>query len=183
MSALGDRSVDDEALGLVRAAFSHARAGEAAELASLLDRGVPPDVCNEKGDSLLMLASYNGHVEATRVLLERGADPELANGRGQTPLAGVAFKGDESMAALLLDSRAAVDGCGPDGKTPLMFAAMFDRVEIIELLLCRGADPERADASGAGALALARGRGASRALARLERAALPAARGGVISSP
>ncbi len=89
--------------------------------------------------------------------------------RGQTPLAGAAFKGDAEIAWLLLDHGAAPDGAGPDGKTPLMFAAMFDRPELIDLLLSRGADAARSDASGNTAFSLACAMGADGALAALER--------------
>jgi ankyrin repeat protein len=71
-------------------------------------------------DSLLMLASYHGHLATSRALLARGADPALANDRGQTPLAGAAFKSDVAMASLLLDHGAAVGGAGPDGRTLLL---------------------------------------------------------------
>ena len=163
---------EHEAMTLIREAFAHARAGATADLTQLLDRGVPPDVRNEKGDSLLMLASYHGHAETTRLLLARGADPELANDRGQTPLQGVAFKGDLAVVGALLEGGAAVDGGGPDGKTALMFAAMFDRLEVVELLLARGADPLRRDTRGASAGDLADAMGASRASQRVARAAL-----------
>jgi ankyrin repeat protein len=161
--------VETDALELVRAAFALAREGNELALQSLLDRGVPPNVRNEKGDSLLMLASYHGHVNASILLLLRGADPELANDRGQTPLAGAAFKGDPEIATVLLDHGAAPDGAGPDGKTPLMFAAMFDRPVLIDLLLSRGADVARTDATGNSAFSLACAMGAEGALAALER--------------
>ena len=71
------------------------------------------------------------------------------------------------MLAVLLDGGAAIDGHGGDGKTALMFAAMFDHVGAIDLLLARGAAKDRADAAGVTALALARGMGAQRAAASL----------------
>ena len=160
---------DPEVVAALQRAFQLARAGDAAGLAALLDAGVPPDLCNERGDSLLMLASYHGHVEASRALLDRGADPGRPNDRRQTPLGGAAFKGDVAIAALLLDRGAEVDATTADGKTPLMFAAMFDRVEMVELLLGRAADPDRKDAFGVTAAAGARAMGAHRAAARLER--------------
>jgi hypothetical protein len=48
-----------------------------------------------------------------------------------------------------------------------MFAAMFDRVELVELFLRHGAEAGRRDAGGATALELARGMGAVRAARRL----------------
>src|SRR5262244_421085 len=90
-------SLDDQAYEMLHDAFQHARTGDAAALAALVDRGVPVDIRNHNGDSLLMLASYHGHLHATRVLLARGADAGRANDRGQTPLAGAAFRGDLDM--------------------------------------------------------------------------------------
>lgn len=69
----------------------------------------------------------------------------------------------EALAALLLEHGAAVDGVGPDGRTALMFAAMFDRVEVVEALLRHGASPERRDGGGARAVDLAQAMGAERA--------------------
>ena len=84
--------------------------GQVQELGELLRMGLPPNLRNEKGDSLLMLASYHGHAGAVRVLLEHGADPELPNDRGQTPLAGAAFKGDIATVQSLLDGGAGQAG-------------------------------------------------------------------------
>jgi uncharacterized protein len=160
--------LDEETLAFAQRVFDHARAGRDAELAELLAMGLPANLRDHKGDSLLMLASYHGHPDAARRLLEHGADPELANDRGQTPLAGAAFKGDAAMARLLLEKGAAVDGSGPDGKTALMIAAMFDRMEIIDLLLAAGADPQAQDVTGLTAADAAQKMGAQNAWARLK---------------
>ena len=71
--------LDQETLEFFQAVFDLIRSGDAQALEPLLDKGLPANVCNHKGDSLLMLASYHGHLEATRLLLSRGADPELRN--------------------------------------------------------------------------------------------------------
>ena len=138
--------VEADVEAIARAGFAAARRGDAPALADLLDRGLPPDLRNEKGDSLLMLACYHGGTEAARLLLQRGADPDLANDRGQTPLAGAAFKGDLAVAGALLDHGAAIDGTTADGRTPLAFAVMFGRAEMVVYLLSRGADPASAAA-------------------------------------
>jgi len=86
--------------------FSLARAGDAAALAAYLDAGVPANLTNDRGDTLVMLAAYHGHAAAVRALLERGADPGRANNRGQTPLAGAVFKGEPEVVRVLLDGGA-----------------------------------------------------------------------------
>jgi hypothetical protein len=89
--------------------------------------------------TLLMLASYNGNAEATRMLLEHGADVDRRNDRGQTPLGGAAFKGYEEIVALLLHHGADIDADNGGGMTPLMFAAMFGRVKVVAQLQAHGA--------------------------------------------
>lgn len=99
----------------------------------------------------------------------KAPSPQLFNDRGQTRLAGAAFKGFADVVGVLLDHGAPVDGHGPDGRTALMTAAMFNRLDILELLLARGADPARRDAAGLDAAAAARAMGADDAVARLAR--------------
>ncbi|KST58792.1 hypothetical protein AO398_20105 [Methylobacterium sp. GXS13] len=152
--------LDDETLAFAGRIFQFARMGHADELAELFGQGLPANLRNDKGDSLLMLAAYNGQAEATRVILEAGGDPELANDRGQTPLAGAAFKNDLAVARLLLQHGAAVDGTGDGTRTALMTAAMFDRTEMVTLLLKHGADPDHRDAAGQSAADMARAMGA-----------------------
>ena len=152
--------LDVDLVALARAAFQHARAGETERMAQLLRAGLPVNLCNERGDSLLLLASYHGNLNITRLLLEQRADPERANDRGQTPLSGAAFKGDAAVARLLLDFGASVDRRSPEGKTALMFAAMFDQLDVLKLLLENGADPALRDTRGCTALDYARAMGA-----------------------
>lgn len=167
MNAPDRPELDAETHARVQELFTLVRAGDAATLARLLGMGLVPNLRDGKGDSLLMLAAYHGHVDAVRVLLEHGADASLANDRGQTPLGGAAFKGDIAVATALLEGGAQVDDHPEGGRTALMLAAMFDRVDMIDLLLAHGADPTRAGADGATALDLARGMGAERAIERL----------------
>lgn len=122
-------------LELVQGAFNLARQGDSAGLGTLLASGLPVNLSNEKGDTLLMLSAYHGHLGTARMLLEAGADPERRNDQGQTPMLGAAFKGDAAMTRLLLAHGAQVESSGPGGKTALMTAAMFDRTEIVDLLL------------------------------------------------
>ena len=140
--------IDPQLIELAHEVFELARRGDANMLAAVIEKGVPPNLRNDKGDSLVMLAAYHGHEDAVRKLLEQGADPNLRNNNGQTPIAGAAFKGFKSIIEILLDHGADVEGASPDGRTALMVAAMFNRMDIVDLLISRGANPQARDAGG-----------------------------------
>jgi len=93
-----------------------------------------------KGNSLLMLATYNGQLETTDALLHSGAEVDRRNHRQQTPLGGAAFKGYVGIVERLLEAGADIDADNGNGMTPLMFASMFGRTEVVQLLQRRGAD-------------------------------------------
>src|SRR3546814_589849 len=132
--------LDDATLAFAEHVFDSARNGDSSRLGELLRQGMPADLRNHAGDSLLMLASYHGHLDASRVLLEHGADPQLRNIRGHTSLAGAAFKGDLNMIELLLAHGADVESPCEDGKTALIMAAMFNRTALIENMITRSAN-------------------------------------------
>jgi len=166
-SSPGRPALDADTIAFAGRVFQMARGGQAPELAALLAAGLPANLINDKGDSLLMLASYHGHLDTVRALMAHGGDPTIANDRGQVPLAAAAFKGYADIIEAMLEGGAALDGCGPDGKTALMMAAMFDRIELVDVLLARGADPSARDAAGLTARELADRMGATEAAARL----------------
>ena len=164
------RTMDAETLAFAQRIIDLVRQGDAQTLGPLFDRGLPANLRNGKGDSMLMLASYHGHFDVARMLLEHGADPEVSNDNGQTPIAGAAYKGDLPMVKLLLEHGAHVEGMGPDGKTALMFAAMFNRTEVVPVLLAHGADIDARNSKGMSALDLANTMGAAAAAAQLTEA-------------
>ena len=161
---------DDDMIAFASEVFDVARRGDAAMLDALLTKGLPPNLRNDKGDSLVMLASYHGHADAVRVLLQHNADANLRNDNGQTPIAGAAFKGFREVIETLLEHGADVEGASPDGRTALMIAAMFNRVEIVDLLIARGANPDARDAGGLSARDAAEKMGAPDTAARLANA-------------
>ncbi len=91
---------------LQQMAFGFARNGETESLVEMIHHGLPVNLADAKGNSLVMLASYNGNLETTRALLMSGADSNRRNDRGQTPLAGAAFKGYGEIVTLLLEHNA-----------------------------------------------------------------------------
>jgi hypothetical protein len=137
-------------------ALDCARSGETELLATMIQHGLPANLADAKGNSLLMLASYHGHLDTTRMLLENGADVDRRSDRGQTPLGGVAFKGYEEIVALLLQHGADIDADNGGGMTPLMFAAMFGRVKVVAQLQAHGASLQRRNRLGISASLMVR---------------------------
>lgn len=88
MSDKSRQMTPEEAAEFTEQVFNKAREGDAAMMAALLTKGLPPNLRNHKGDTLLMLAAYHGHVDTVKVLLEHKADPEIRNDNGQSPIAG-----------------------------------------------------------------------------------------------
>ena len=62
---MADRpALDDETLAFAERMFDLARHGDAEQLKTMLEGGLPANLRNSKGDSLLMLAAYNGQLDA-----------------------------------------------------------------------------------------------------------------------
>ncbi|WP_033321849.1 ankyrin repeat domain-containing protein [Streptomyces yerevanensis] len=121
---------DPEVVELATRIFDLARRGETEALVAYVDAGVPANLTNDRGDSLVMLAAYHGHADAVRALLERGAEADRVNDRGQTPLAGAVFKGEDAVVRVLLDA-----GADPEAGTPSAVdtARMFGKAELLDL--------------------------------------------------
>ncbi|MDT0378595.1 ankyrin repeat domain-containing protein [Streptomyces sp. DSM 42041] len=120
---------DPEVLELAQKIFDLARHGDTGTVSAYVGMGVPPNLTNDKGDSLVMLAAYHGHAATVRALLERGADPDRVNDKGQTPLAGAVFKGEDEVVEALLDG-----GADPHAGTPsaVETARMFEKDELLK---------------------------------------------------
>ncbi|MEU9188755.1 ankyrin repeat domain-containing protein [Streptomyces sp. NPDC048484] len=121
---------DPEVVELATKIFDLARQGQTEALVAYVDAGVPANLTNDRGDSLLMLGAYHGHADAVSALLERGAEADRINDRGQTPLAGAVFKGEGAVIRVLLDA-----GADPSAGTPSAVdtARMFAKTELLEL--------------------------------------------------
>jgi uncharacterized protein len=126
--------LDDDVLAFAARMFDLARGGETAVLAAYVDAGLPVNLTNAKGDSLLMLAAYYDHPETVQALLERGADTERVNDRGQTALSAAVFRRSADGAELLLKA-----GADPTLGSPnaIETARFFEYPDMTEML----ADP------------------------------------------
>ena len=120
-----------EELGFLRSLFDLARAGDSQRLGEAVDAGIPVNLTNEAGDSLLMLAAYHDHPDTVGALLDRGADTGRINDRGQTALAAAVFRRSEPSVTRLL-AAGADPGLGP--RSALAVAEFFDLPEMMRLL-------------------------------------------------
>jgi ankyrin repeat protein len=111
--------------------FDLARSGATQDLLEYVDAGVPVNLTNDKGDTLLILAAYHGHPETVGALLDRGADHDRANDRGQTALAAAVFRQSTDTVTRLLAAGADPDTGGPSARAT---AAFFDLPAMTELL-------------------------------------------------
>lgn len=66
--------------------FSYARHGRCNDIERLLDRGIPLNVRDEYGNTLLTIACQNGNKKVAKLVLRRGADINARNHKGNTPL-------------------------------------------------------------------------------------------------
>jgi ankyrin repeat protein len=123
--------LDAETLAFAHRMFDLAREGQTAELAANVDAGLPANLTNDKGDTLLILAAYHGHAETVAALLERGADHARLNDRGQTALAAATFHRSAETVTALLDA-----GADPaqGSQSALATASFFDLPDMQELL-------------------------------------------------
>ncbi|SPO03278.1 related to ankyrin [Cephalotrichum gorgonifer] len=106
--------------------YDAARSGSLETFQQALPAGLPPNLTNEKGDTLLMLAAYHGHSELVKLLIQHGADPNRLNDKGQSPLAGAVFKKEDAVIEVLLDG-----GADPEYGNPnaLQCVEMFNQGE------------------------------------------------------
>jgi ankyrin repeat protein len=131
VDGVGGEPIDPEVLELAHRVFDLARGGATEELAAYVDAGVPVNLTNDKGDTLLILAAYHAHPDTIAALLERGADHARANDRGQTALAAAVFRQSEETVRRLLDAGADPDAGGPSARATAQF---FDLPAMAQLL-------------------------------------------------
>ncbi|SMR56886.1 unnamed protein product [Zymoseptoria tritici ST99CH_3D1] len=119
-----------EAVALAGKLFDFAREGKTAELEQYISAGVPVNLTNHKGDTLVMLAAYHGHLETLKMLLDKGADMNVLNERGQSPIAGAVFKGYDGIVALMAGRGADLQAGQPNA---IQSAHMFKREEMLRV--------------------------------------------------
>lgn len=92
----------DAELQFLDSVFELARQGRTGELMSCVGSGVPVNLTNSRGDTLLILAAYNRRADTVSALLGAGADTSRVNDMGQTALAAATFRCDAGIVSALL---------------------------------------------------------------------------------
>jgi len=123
--------IDPGVIELAGRVFDLSRGGHTDELVAYVDAGVPVNLTNDKGDTLLILAAYHGHPGTVAALLERHADHARVNDRGQTALAAAVFRQSTNTVRHLLAAGADPDAGGPSARAT---AAFFDLPAMTDLL-------------------------------------------------
>ncbi|OQO14109.1 hypothetical protein B0A48_00985 [Cryoendolithus antarcticus] len=118
-----------KALDLATKLFNSARTGDTPLLAQYITAGIPPNLTNSSGDTLLMLASYHNHLPTVEMLIEKGADVDAVNDRGQSILAGAVFKGYEEVVEVLVRAGAGLKVGKP---TAVETAVLFRREGMLD---------------------------------------------------
>jgi ankyrin repeat protein len=126
----GDTTLDEGTTPLMRAA----RAGDAAVMRALLEKGADPKLTTKEGNTALMFAAGVGYrdkntrgtepeaLEALKVALDQGLDLNQTNTRGETALHGAALRGADTLVQFLADHSAKLDAKTKQGFTPLDIA-------------------------------------------------------------
>jgi ankyrin repeat protein len=128
---VAEQLTDDE-LRFLLDAVDLARTGDTDGLRVLLDAGLPVNLTNAAGDSLLILAAYHCHLPTVRLLLDRGADVERVNDRGQTALGAAVFRRAEPIVRALLDAGASPDSGGRSARQVADFFQLADMAHLLD---------------------------------------------------
>ena len=114
----------------------------AREILSQRANAVEINCRDDLGDTPLILAARNGHLEMAQLLLEKGADVEATNSSNDTALISASERPDNAaVLKLLLDHGATINHKNELGRTALIEAASIGDLQNVVLLVQQNADP------------------------------------------
>ncbi len=122
--------------------------------------GVNPNVSNEYGDTLLMLAAGQANAEVTWQLVALGGHVNAQNPyfKNYTPLImAILAKAPDCVEALLQSPELDLHLTDTEGNPPLAYAVVVNQPAIVDMLLKRGANPNQSNYDGLTPLAQACG--------------------------
>jgi ankyrin repeat protein len=152
--------VDAQDANGVRPLHSVSSRGHVGAARALLDRGASVEARMPDGSTPLHLAAANGHADLAALLVDRGALPGVQDDREDTPLQAAAREGKWEVVGLLAErvkpgSGGGLDSPDFDGATLLHLASEAGRLDIVRLLVSKGAAIDARTTLGLSALNLA----------------------------
>jgi ankyrin repeat protein len=129
---VSDEPIDRGVIELAGRVFDLARSGATDDLAGYLDAGVPVNLTNSAGDTLLTLAAYHDHLDTVALLLARGADHSRANDRGQAALAAAVFRQSTETVTRLIEAGADPDAGGFSARGTTAFFQLPGMTELMD---------------------------------------------------
>ncbi|XP_072301374.1 uncharacterized protein ankrd50l [Eucyclogobius newberryi] len=118
------------------------------EMATLLleKGGVPLESKDAEGRTALHVACWQGSAEMVNLLLKHSANPNAQDAEGRPSLHSAAWTGHSQVGRTLLETPGTdIDLCCNQGATALSIAAQVGHVNIVAMLLDKGANPEHVD--------------------------------------
>ncbi|XP_061579044.1 ankyrin repeat domain-containing protein 50 [Cololabis saira] len=126
-----------------------AQEGHWSTVKLLLDRRSPIDHRAYDGHSALSAALLETHTDVAELLMKRGADTDVRDAEGRALLYLLVLEARLDMATLLIEKGGVpLESRDSDGRTALHVACWQGCVEIVDLLLKHGANPNARDSQG-----------------------------------
>ncbi|MEP5763116.1 MAG: ankyrin repeat domain-containing protein [Halieaceae bacterium] len=134
--------------------------GDLARVEVLVGKGANVNVQDQKKRTPLIFAATNGHTSVVEFLISKGAKVNAQDSGGRSALLYAAKRSFNETAALLIEKGADINvQSKKKGVNALMLAAVWDNVELVQMLLKQGADTQLTDIFGRTAKVLAEKKG------------------------
>nr|CAB3256533.1 inversin-like [Phallusia mammillata] len=112
---------------------------------SKLKQAVDINRTDNKSNTALHMAAWNGHAHSAELLLRNGGRHDLQNNMRHTALFGACEKGHLNVVKHLLDYNASIRLTDNEERSPLHWAALGGHAEVCDLLIKKGLDPDLRD--------------------------------------
>lgn len=141
--------LEKEGIAFTPEAFLHkATEGDAEHVKLFLEAGIDPSVRNNSNRTALWVATERKQIEVVKALLEGGVKPDEKNAPAMESGKSLVFEAVDSenteLLRLLVEAGADAKTANDYGVPPLAEAARTGRLEMCQILLKAGADPNAA---------------------------------------